>query len=245
MHARISAMCSHTIPQPPLRVAIHRSRSHPSSRLEFPCSARSPRHPRQHSVTEAEHNETSPPNLCPSEMKAPSPKDVKCKFCRRRFTARGVKEHERHHCVKNPKRRPREFLKVRCKHCLKELHGNGLRAHVAQVHPEAYARSRSVKAHRMKEKRSGSARVRKDEGRKHSRPLTSHALHSREGISAPRKEDTGTHPHNQRETRKDTTERIWEEVRKRTPLSTQKRNPSGNWRRGEQEIGINRTGMVV
>eukprot|EP00959_Pyramimonas_sp_CCMP1952_P458451 9476639-Pyramimonas_sp.AAC.1 len=33
-------------------------------------------------------------------MKAPSPKDTKCKFCRRRFTRRGAKEHERHHCAK-------------------------------------------------------------------------------------------------------------------------------------------------
>ena len=168
-------------------------------------------------------------------MKAPSPKDTKCKFCRRRYTARGVKEHERHHCAKNPNRRPREFKKVRCKHCLKQLHGNGLRAHVAQVHPEAYARSRSVRAHRMKEKRSGSAGARKEERREHSRPVSSHALHSREGSSAPRKENKGTHPHNQPETRKETTERVWEEVRKRTPLSTQKYIPSGNWRRGEQE----------
>lgn len=168
-------------------------------------------------------------------MKAPSPKDTKCKFCRRRFTSRGVKEHERHHCAKNPHRRPREFRKSQCRHCGKMLHGNGLRAHVAQVHPEAYARSRSVRAHRMKEKRSGSAAARKEVRHKHSRPLSSHALHSREGTPAPRKEDKGTRPHHQHETRAETTERIWDEVRKRTPLPTQKRKPSGNWRRGDQE----------
>ena len=178
-------------------------------------------------------------------MKAPSPKDTKCKFCRRRYTARGVKEHERHHCAKNPNRRPREFKKVRCKHCLKQLHGNGLRAHVAQVHPEAYARSRSVRAHRMKEKRSGSAGARKEERKEHSRPRSNHALHSPERSPAPRKEDRGARPHHQRETRAETTERIWEEVRKRTPLQTQKRTPSGNWRRGDQEIGTNRTGKLV
>ena len=50
-----------------------------------------------------------------------------------------------------------------------------------------------------------------------------------------RKENKGTHPHNQCETRKETTERVWEEVRKRTPLSTQKYIPSGIRRRGEQE----------
>ena len=57
----------------------------------------------------------------------------------------------RHHCAKNPDRVPREFKKSQCRHCGKILHGNGLRAHVAQVHPEQYARSRSVRAHRMKE----------------------------------------------------------------------------------------------
>ena len=52
-------------------------------------------------------------------------------------------------------------------------------------------------------------------------------------------------PGRQRETRAETTERIWEEVRKRTPLQTQKRKPSGNWRRGDQEIGTNRRGKLV
>ena len=83
------------------------------------------------------------------KMKAPSPKDTKCKFCGRRFTKRGLREHQRHHCAKCPDRKPRKFKKSQCRHCGKILHGNGLRAHVAQVHPEQYARSRSVKAHRM------------------------------------------------------------------------------------------------
>ena len=50
------------------------------------------------------------------------------------------------------------------------------------------------------------------------------------------------HPHHQRETRAETTERIWEEVRKRTPLQTQKR-------RQETGVAVNRkrhdTGEVV
>ena len=115
-------------------------------------------------------------------MKAPSPEDAKCKFCRRRFiTARGVKEHERHHCAQNPDRRPRKFQRSQCRHC-----GKGLRAHVAQVHPEAYARSRSVRAHRMKEMRNGSAGARKEEHKNHTRQreASSHALHSREGSAA-------------------------------------------------------------
>ena len=160
-------------------------------------------------------------------MKAPSPKDTKCKFCRRRFTRRGVKEHERHHCAKNPNRRPREFQMSQCRHCGKILHGNGLRAHVAQVHPEAYARSRSVKAHRMKQKQSGSAAARTKVSHKHSRQrgASSHAL----------QEHRAAHPHHQDETRAETTERIWDEVRKRTPLPTQKRKQTGNWRREDQE----------
>ena len=157
-------------------------------------------------------------------MKAPSPKDTKCQFCRRRFTSRGVKEHERHHCAKNPNRMPRVFDKVRCAHCMKELHGNGLRAHVAQVHPEQYARSRSVRAHRMKEKRSGSAGARKEE--------RDRARKSHKGSPAPSKEVKGALP---LETRAETTPRTRGEVRKRTPPPTKKHIQSGNWQRGEQE----------
>ena len=164
-------------------------------------------------------------------MKAPSPKHTKCKFCRRLYTARGVKEHERHHCAKNPNRRTREFKKSQCRHCGKVLHGNGLRAHVAQVHPEAYARSRSVKAHRMKEKRSGSAGASKEQHKRRTKSLSNHALPSREGSPATRKEDQVTHPHHQPETHA----RIWDQARKRTPLPTQESKASGNWRRRDQE----------
>jgi len=69
----------------------------------------------------------------------------------------------------------------------------------------------------MKEMRNGSAGARKEEHKNHTRQreASSHALHSREGSAAAR--------------RAETTERIWEEVRKRTPLQTQKRR---------QEIGV-------
>ena len=92
----------------------------------------------------------------------------------------------------------------------------------------------------MKEKLSGNAGVKKEIRKKHSRQreASNHALHSREDSVAPRKsrkEDEVTHPHHQRESRAEATERIWDEVRKRTPLPTQKRKPSGNWRRGDQE----------
>ena len=83
--------------------------------------------------------------------------------------------------AQNPNRRPRKFKRSQCRHC-----GKGLRAHVAQVHPEAYARSRSVRAHRMKEMRNGSAGARKEEHKNHTRQreASSHALHSREGSAA-------------------------------------------------------------
>ena len=120
-------------------------------------------------------------------MRVLSPKDTKCTFCGRYFTRRGLLKHQRHHCAKNSNRVPRMFKKSRCKLCGKTLHGNGLRAHVAQVHPEAYARSRSVRAHRMKETRSGSAGVKKEVHKKHSRQreASNNALQSRKGSSAP------------------------------------------------------------
>ena len=81
-----------------------------------------------------------------------SPKNTACEHCGRFFTARGVKEHVRHHCPANPNRRKRVFTKSKCLHCGKRMHSAGLRVHVASVHPEKYARSRSVKAHRAPEK---------------------------------------------------------------------------------------------
>ena len=81
-----------------------------------------------------------------------SPKNTACEHCGRFFTARGVKEHVRHHCPANPNRRKRVFTKSKCLHCGKRMHSAGLRVHVASVHPEKYARSRSVKAHRAPER---------------------------------------------------------------------------------------------
>ena len=153
------------------------------------------------------------------EMKAPSPKDRKSKFCGRRSTARGVLGYQRHHCPKNKDRRPREFKKTRCKHCGKELHGNGLRVHVVSVHPEAYARTRSVKAHRMKERRSGSAGggVKKES----AQASPKHAKRSRENPAATRKDrehGAARGERHQPETRAETTQRIWQQVRSWMPL---------------------------
>ncbi len=150
------------------------------------------------------------------EMKAPPPKDTKCKFCGRRFTQRGVLEHQRHHCPGNPDRRKREFKMTRCKHCGKKLHGNGLRVHVASVHPEAYARSRSVKAHRMKETRARS--VSAPHRHAHVSPKRAGTIQlGNERVlqhNAPTDRDEHDHRHHQRrpETREETTQRIWRDV---------------------------------
>ena len=95
-----------------------------------------------------------------------SPKNTACEHCGRFFTARGVKEHVRHHCPANPNRRKRVFTKSTCLHCGKRMHSAGLRVHVASVHPEKYARSRSVKAHRAPEKPKKSEAK---EARRHSK----------------------------------------------------------------------------
>ena len=71
---------------------------------------------------------------------ATSPKDTPCLHCGKLLTARGVSEHERHHCKKNPRRVKRSFGKKICKVCGKQLHGAALRAHMATQHPLEFAR---------------------------------------------------------------------------------------------------------
>ena len=147
-------------------------------------------------------------------MRELSPKDTKCTFCGRYFTRRGLLEHQRHHCPKNKDRRPRVFKKRRCKHCGKEMHGNGLRVHVASVHPEAYRRSRSVRAHRMKERPRSSNRDRSPKRTGSARAPHKGSTRSRESaaVAAPERE-AGKQPRPS-ETHAQTTKRIWEEVRR-------------------------------
>ena len=138
-----------------------------------------------------------------------SPKNTACEHCGRLFTARGVKEHVRHHCPANPNRRKRVFTKSKCLHCGKRMHSAGLRVHVASVHPEKYARSRSVKAHRAPEKPKKSeakeARHRPKESPR--RVLASPGRHAR---SKERKKSVP-----ERESKEERTQRIWKEVERR------------------------------
>lgn len=74
-----------------------------------------------------------------------SPKDTPCLYCGKRLTARGVVEHERHACKKNPNRRKRTFGKKRCDVCGKSYHAAALRAHMATQHPIDFARATARK----------------------------------------------------------------------------------------------------
>ena len=72
---------------------------------------------------------------------ATSPKNSPCLYCGKLLTARGVVEHERHHCKKNPNRVKRSFARKACKVCGKKLHGAALRAHMATQHPLDFAKA--------------------------------------------------------------------------------------------------------
>ena len=130
------------------------------------------------------------------------------------------------------------FKRSRCKHCGTELHGNGLRVLVASMRPEAYARSRSVKAQCMKEGRSGSAGggVRKESARAGNGAAERNALLPKLA-GAPRRasEDRVVRQHHQPETRAETTERIWKKVRSRMSAKERK-GSTGDLRHGHQEL---------
>ena len=74
-----------------------------------------------------------------------SPKDTPCLYCGKMLTVRGVAEHERHACKKNPNRRKRTFGKRKCDVCGKYYHAAALRAHMATQHPLDFARATARK----------------------------------------------------------------------------------------------------
>ena len=92
------------------------------------------------------------PASCNLEM-APrkSPRDSVCPHCRRSFTKGGLRQHLKYvKCAPTSDATPREFDRVRCKHCGKSFHStNSLRVHVSTVHAKEYAKSpASMKLHR-------------------------------------------------------------------------------------------------
>ena len=85
--------------------------------------------------------------------------DAQCEHCKRFFTKKGLKEHQRHaKCSPTSTATPRKWERACCKHCGKSFHSsNSLRVHVSTQHPTEYRKSpNSVKAHRSPVKRSGS-----------------------------------------------------------------------------------------
>ena len=91
-----------------------------------------------------------------------SPKDSVCAHCGKMFTTGGLKQHLRHvKCAPTSTASPRQFERVRCKHCGKSFHStNSLRVHVSTRHPKEYSKSPGhMKYHRSpyKKKRSDSS----------------------------------------------------------------------------------------
>ena len=78
-----------------------------------------------------------------------SPKDAKCQHCGRLFTKGGLKQHLRHvKCSPTSTASPRQFERVRCRHCGKSFHStNSLRVHVSTVHPPECAKSPGLMKH--------------------------------------------------------------------------------------------------
>ena len=117
--------------------------------------------------------------------KRKNPRDAQCQHCKRFFTKKGLKEHQRHvKCSPNSKATPREWERARCKHCGKSFHSsNSLRVHVSTQHPGKYRKSpNSAKAHRSPLKRSASPKS----GRSSSAP--------RHDTSSPERPKRGASP---------------------------------------------------
>ena len=58
-----------------------------------------------------------------------------CRFgCGKKCTAKGVYEHERHHCPKNPNRVPKQIERKQCVVCGEWFNGHYLRVHMACQH---------------------------------------------------------------------------------------------------------------
>ena len=151
------------------------------------------------------------------KMKAPSPEDAKCKFCRRHFTARGVKEHERHQCTKSEQTAAQvqeESVPSLWKGS-SGPRGPGAPRGIRQI-PLGESPSYERDAERQRRCEEGGTQ----ESYETTRGVQSCTALTRGLCGAPGR---------QRETRAETTERIWEEVRKRTALQTEKRR---------QEIGV-------
>ena len=124
-----------------------------------------------------------------------SPKDTPCLYCGKMLTARGVVEHERHACKKNPNRRKRTFGKTKCAVCGKSYHAAGLRAHMATQHPLDFARATTRKkpSSRAAQRREMAARA--SRVKSHERSTSPKASGERTEYAAGRHRKHSHHPH--------------------------------------------------
>ena len=119
-----------------------------------------------------------------------SPKNTRCLYCGKRCTQKGVYEHERHHCPKNPHRKKRSFKKVQCRVCRKSYHAAGLRTHMATQHPLEFAKEQKRKRPSSKAERRRAARAEREELRRREVSRSPSSKLSSSRPIAPRAKDT-------------------------------------------------------
>ena len=126
-----------------------------------------------------------------------SPKDTPCLYCGKMLTVRGVAEHERHACKKNPNRRKRTFGKKKCAVCGKSYHAAGLRAHMATQHPLdfASAKARKKPSSRAALRREMAARAEASRVKSHERSTSPKTSGERTEYAAGRHRKHSHHPH--------------------------------------------------
>ena len=126
-----------------------------------------------------------------------SPKDTPCLYCGKMLTVRGVAEHERHACKKNPNRRKRTFGKKKCAVCGKSYHAAGLRAHMATQHPLdfASAKARKKPSSRAALRREMAARAEASRVKSHERSTSPKTSGERAEYAAGRHRKPSHHPH--------------------------------------------------
>ena len=126
-----------------------------------------------------------------------SPKDTPCLYCGKMLTVRGVAEHERHACSKNPNRRKRSFGKKKCAVCGKAYHAAGLRAHMATQHPLEFAKEKARRKPRSRSarRRVMVARAEASRAKRHERSISPKTSGERTEYAAGRHRKHSRHPH--------------------------------------------------
>ena len=129
-----------------------------------------------------------------------APRDSPCLYCGRKFTKKGVYEHERHSCRKNPNCKKRSFGKKRCPYCAKKYHAAGLRAHIATQHPLEFAQEKARRrpsSRAAQRRRVVEAEANRERDRRHRRKTHDHHSHpphrSRSSPAAPAKNGEKEH----------------------------------------------------